>query len=84
MAVDGAVHDGLRLQARARPPGTTRIAEFPCAVGRRRPILPIPIGGAFTLLFIIEHLTIGRPAGTEPIRTLPVACVRMRQNAWTS
>ncbi|KQZ01949.1 C4-dicarboxylate ABC transporter [Pseudolabrys sp. Root1462] len=29
---------------------------------------PIPIGGFFTLLFIIEHLTIGRPAsaGTDP------------------
>ena len=25
---------------------------------------PIPFGGAFTLLFIIEHLTIGRPAAT--------------------
>ena len=24
---------------------------------------PIPIGGVLTLLFIIEHLTIGRPAG---------------------
>jgi len=29
---------------------------------------PIPIGGFFTMLFIIEHLTIGRPesAGTDP------------------
>ena len=39
------------------------IAEFPSlSVGLV--YSPIPFGGAFTLLFIIEHLTIGRPAGT--------------------
>jgi len=38
------------------------IAEFPwLRVGLA--YSPIPIGGFFTLLFIIEHLTIGRPAG---------------------
>ena len=37
------------------------IAEFPfLSVGVV--YSPIPFGGAFTLLFIIEHLTIGRPA----------------------
>ena len=37
------------------------IAEFPVlSVGIV--YSPIPIGGVFTLLFIIEHLTIGRPA----------------------
>jgi TRAP-type C4-dicarboxylate transport system permease small subunit len=37
------------------------IAEFPfLSVGVV--YSPIPIGGALTLLFIIEHLTIGRPA----------------------
>lgn len=37
------------------------IAEFPfLSVGLV--YSPIPIGGLFTLLFIIEHLTIGRPA----------------------
>jgi TRAP-type C4-dicarboxylate transport system permease small subunit len=37
------------------------IAEFPSL---RVGIVysPIPFGGLFTLLFIIEHLTIGRPA----------------------
>jgi TRAP-type C4-dicarboxylate transport system permease small subunit len=43
------------------------IAEFPfLSVGLV--YSPIPIGGAFTLLFIIEHLTIGRPkdAGADP------------------
>jgi TRAP-type C4-dicarboxylate transport system permease small subunit len=42
------------------------IAEFPfLSVGLV--YSPIPIGGLFTLLFIIEHLTIGRPAeGRDP------------------
>src|SRR5882672_4460339 len=42
------------------------IAEFPfLSVGVV--YSPIPLGGAFTLLFIIEHLTIGRPArGADP------------------
>jgi TRAP-type C4-dicarboxylate transport system permease small subunit len=42
------------------------IAEFPfLSVGLV--YSPIPLGGFFTLLFIIEHLTIGRPAeGRDP------------------
>jgi TRAP-type C4-dicarboxylate transport system permease small subunit len=43
------------------------IAEFPfLSVGVV--YSPIPVGGLFTLLFIIEHLTIGRPetAGVDP------------------
>jgi TRAP-type C4-dicarboxylate transport system permease small subunit len=32
----------------------------------------IPVGGAMTLLFIIEHLTIGRPAGAGHDPHLPV------------
>lgn len=32
----------------------------------------IPFGGALTLLFIIEHLTIGRPAGADGDPHLPV------------
>jgi TRAP-type C4-dicarboxylate transport system permease small subunit len=42
------------------------IAEFPfLSVGLV--YSPIPLGGALTLLFIIEHLTIGRPArATDP------------------
>jgi len=43
------------------------IAEFPfLSVGLV--YSPIPIGGFFTLLFIVEHLTIGRPpeAGRDP------------------
>ena len=36
------------------------IAEFP-ALRVGIVYSPIPFGGAFTLLFIIEHLTIGRP-----------------------
>lgn len=43
------------------------IAEFPSlSVGLV--YTPIPLGGFFTLLFIVEHLTIGRPAsaGTDP------------------
>jgi TRAP-type C4-dicarboxylate transport system permease small subunit len=43
------------------------IAEFPwLSVGIV--YSPIPIGGIFTLLFIIEHVTIGRPAtaGVDP------------------
>ena len=39
------------------------IADFPfLSVGLT--YLPIPCGGAITLLFIVEHLTIGRPAAT--------------------
>ncbi|HMA55699.1 MAG TPA: TRAP transporter small permease [Pseudolabrys sp.] len=39
------------------------IADFPfLSVGLT--YLPIPCGGAITLLFIIEHLIIGRPADT--------------------
>jgi TRAP-type C4-dicarboxylate transport system permease small subunit len=37
------------------------IAEFP-ALRVGVVYSPIPFGGVFTLLFIIEHLTIGRPA----------------------
>jgi TRAP-type C4-dicarboxylate transport system permease small subunit len=37
------------------------IAEFP-ALRVGLVYSPIPLGGVFTLLFIIEHLTIGRPA----------------------
>jgi TRAP-type C4-dicarboxylate transport system permease small subunit len=43
------------------------IAEFPSlSVGLV--YSPIPVGGIFTLLFIIEHVTIGRPktAGADP------------------
>jgi TRAP-type C4-dicarboxylate transport system permease small subunit len=36
------------------------IAEFP-ALRVGIVYSPIPFGGVFTLLFIIEHLTIGRP-----------------------
>jgi TRAP-type C4-dicarboxylate transport system permease small subunit len=36
------------------------IAEFP-ALRVGIVYSPIPLGGVFTLLFIIEHLTIGRP-----------------------
>jgi TRAP-type C4-dicarboxylate transport system permease small subunit len=42
------------------------IAEFP-ALRVGIVYSPIPLGGVFTLLFIIEHLTIGRPAH-EPER----------------
>ncbi len=46
------------------------IAEFPfLSVGLV--YSPIPIGGAFTLLFIIEHLTIGRPAAEADPHILP-------------
>ncbi len=47
------------------------IAEFPfLSVGLV--YSPIPIGGVFTLLFIIEHLTIGRPANTGRDPHLPI------------
>lgn len=49
------------------------IAEFPfLSVGVT--YLPIPCGGAITLLFIAERLTIGRPpeAGGDPHAPLPV------------
>lgn len=47
------------------------IAEFPfLSVGLV--YSPIPIGGVFTLLFIIEHLTIGRPADAGRDPHLPV------------
>jgi TRAP-type C4-dicarboxylate transport system permease small subunit len=46
------------------------IAEFPfLSVGVV--YSPIPIGGFFTLLFIIEHLTIGRPATETDPHILP-------------
>jgi TRAP-type C4-dicarboxylate transport system permease small subunit len=41
------------------------IAEFP-ALRVGIVYSPIPFGGAFTLLFIIEHLTIGRPVAVDP------------------
>ncbi len=48
------------------------IAEFPfLSVGFV--YSPIPIGGAFTLLFIIEHLTIGRPAAEGDPHLVPPA-----------
>jgi TRAP-type C4-dicarboxylate transport system permease small subunit len=47
------------------------IAEFPfLSVGLV--YSPIPIGGFFTVLFIIEHLTIGRPADAGHDPHLPV------------
>jgi TRAP-type C4-dicarboxylate transport system permease small subunit len=47
------------------------IAEFPwLSVGIV--YSPIPIGGLFTLLFIIEHVTIGRPAMAGGDPHLPV------------
>jgi len=46
------------------------IAEFPSlSVGVV--YSPIPLGGVFTLLFIIEHLTIGRPAAQADPHILP-------------
>lgn len=48
------------------------IAEFPfLSVGFV--YSPIPIGGAITLLFIIEHLTIGRPAAEAAPHLVPPA-----------
>jgi TRAP-type C4-dicarboxylate transport system permease small subunit len=48
------------------------IAEFPwLRVGLA--YSPIPIGGFFTLLFIIEHLTIGRPRAEADPHVAPVA-----------
>ncbi len=41
------------------------IAEFP-ALRVGIVYSPIPFGGIFTLLFIIEHLTIGRPVIADP------------------
>jgi len=47
------------------------IAEFPfLSVGLV--YSPIPIGGLFTVLFILEHLTIGRPAAAGHDPHLPV------------
>lgn len=47
------------------------IAEFPfLSVGVV--YSPIPIGGFFTLLFIIEHLTIGRPLEAADSYIMPV------------
>ena len=46
------------------------IAEFPfLSVGFV--YSPIPVGGAITLLFIIEHLTIGRPAAEADPHLVP-------------
>jgi TRAP-type C4-dicarboxylate transport system permease small subunit len=47
------------------------IAEFP-ALSVGLVYSPIPIGGIFTLLFIIEHVTIGRPASAGSDPHLPV------------
>ncbi len=46
------------------------IAEFP-ALRVGIVYSPIPLGGVFTLLFIIEHLTIGRPAGEADPHIVP-------------
>ena len=48
--------------------GTTwhqSIAEFP-ALSVGVTYLPIPIGGAITLLFVVERLLIGPPAAYRP------------------
>jgi TRAP-type C4-dicarboxylate transport system permease small subunit len=48
------------------------VADFPfLSVGIT--YLPIPIGSALTLLFIVEHLTIGRPAGAGGNAHAPAA-----------
>jgi TRAP-type C4-dicarboxylate transport system permease small subunit len=58
---------GLRL---CQATWLNTIAEFPfLSVGVV--YSPIPIGGVFTLLFIIEHLTIGRPAPEADPHVLP-------------
>ena len=44
------------------------IAEFPL-LSTGVTYLPIPIGGAVTLLFIAERLAIGRPPGSEGWRS---------------
>ena len=46
------------------------IAEFP-ALRVGIVYSPIPFGGVFTLLFIIEHLTIGRPANEADPHIVP-------------
>jgi TRAP-type C4-dicarboxylate transport system permease small subunit len=46
------------------------IAEFP-ALRVGIVYSPIPFGGAFTLLFIIEHLTIGRPTHAADPHIVP-------------
>lgn len=47
------------------------IAEFP-ALRVGIVYSPIPLGGVFTLMFIIEHLTIGRPAGKTDLHVIDV------------
>jgi TRAP-type C4-dicarboxylate transport system permease small subunit len=48
------------------------VADFPfLSVGIT--YLPIPAGSALTLLFIVEHLTIGRPAGAGGDAHAPAA-----------
>ena len=47
------------------------IAEFP-ALRVGIVYSPIPFGGVFTLLFIIEHLTIGRPAHAPNARVIDI------------
>jgi len=47
------------------------IADFP-ALSVGITYLPIPIGGAILFLFVVEHLTIGRPADAGVDPHLPV------------
>ena len=68
MTMMARVHGDLRRQAVRSRPGRTPSPNFPfLSVGVV--YSPIPLGGIFTLLFIIEHLTIGRPRSCRrPIR----------------
>jgi TRAP-type C4-dicarboxylate transport system permease small subunit len=48
------------------------IADFPF-LSTGVTYLPIPIGGAILFLFVVEHLTIGRPKDLTPDAQLPPA-----------
>ena len=63
----GRVHDHLRQQALRRDLAPD-IADFP-AFRSGMTYLPIPIGGAITLLFVIERMLLGPPpAELDPRR----------------
>jgi len=62
------VHWGEKLVAET---WQNSIADFPSlSVGVT--YLPIPLGGAILLLFVIERVTIGQPAGISRAHTVPI------------
>ena len=81
MAVMATVHAGLRRQAVRGDLATTRSPNSHSCRSASS-IRRFQSAALITLLFIIEHLTIGRPAGRG--RSAPRATLPVERSTWTS